>query len=106
MTVTVGIRELKQQATEILREVREERAEYIVTYRGEPVAMLLPVAPSVPVTRISTETKESESIQTVIQAKVDPAVLAELETLRQQIGRAWKTPLSAVEAVAEQRREL
>jgi len=38
----IGIRELKSQASEILRAVREERAEYVITHRGRPVAMLVP----------------------------------------------------------------
>ncbi len=42
----VGIRELKNQATEILRTVREQGVEYVVTYRGEPVAMLTPISTS------------------------------------------------------------
>ena len=40
---TVGIRELKSQASEIIRQVREDRVEYLVTLRGEPVATLSPV---------------------------------------------------------------
>lgn len=40
---TVGIRELKSQASEIVRQVREEQVEYVVTLRGEPVAILSPV---------------------------------------------------------------
>jgi len=39
----VGVRELKNQATEIIRDVRENRAKYVVTYHGQPVAVLLPV---------------------------------------------------------------
>lgn len=38
----IGIRELKAQASEIVRAVREERAEYIITHRGKPVAMIVP----------------------------------------------------------------
>ena len=38
----IGIRELKSQASEIVRAVREERAEYIITHRGKPVAMIVP----------------------------------------------------------------
>ena len=38
----VGIRELKAQASEIVRAVREERAEYVITHRGKPVAMIVP----------------------------------------------------------------
>lgn len=39
----IGVRELRQQATEVLRKVREEKAEYIITHQGRPVAVLLPV---------------------------------------------------------------
>ena len=39
----VGIRELKNDTSEILRAVREEKAEYLVTHRGKPVAVILPV---------------------------------------------------------------
>jgi prevent-host-death family protein len=42
----IGIRELKNQASEILRAVREEGAEYVITHRGKPVAVLLPVRES------------------------------------------------------------
>ena len=40
---TIGVRELKSQASEIVRLIREEQAEYVVTLRGEPVAVLLPI---------------------------------------------------------------
>lgn len=39
----IGIRQLKNETSEILRAVREERAEYVITYRGQPVAVLRPV---------------------------------------------------------------
>jgi prevent-host-death family protein len=39
----IGVRELREQTSEVLRKVNEERAEYIVTHEGRPVAMLLPV---------------------------------------------------------------
>jgi prevent-host-death family protein len=39
----VGIKELKNQATEILRGVREDGLEYVVTFHGRPVAVLLPI---------------------------------------------------------------
>ena len=39
----VGVRELKNRASEILRTVREEGAEYIITYQGRPTAVLLPI---------------------------------------------------------------
>src|SRR6476660_7727386 len=42
MANRIGIRELKNRASEIVHEVKENEAEYIVTFRGEPVAVLRP----------------------------------------------------------------
>ena len=39
----VGIRELKNRTSEIVRAVRERGARYIVTHQGRPVGLLLPV---------------------------------------------------------------
>ena len=39
----VGVRELKNRTSEILRAVREEGTEYVITYQGRPMAVLLPV---------------------------------------------------------------
>ena len=39
----IGVRELKNRATEIVRQVRENQAEYVITYYGRPVAVLLPI---------------------------------------------------------------
>jgi antitoxin (DNA-binding transcriptional repressor) of toxin-antitoxin stability system len=80
-----------------VREQRAEYAEYIVTYRGQPVALLLP---------LGEEPRENMQQQSLIRPKPTAALLAELEALRQKIGHAWKTKLSAAEAVAEQRRAL
>lgn len=40
----IGIRQLKNEASEILRAVREDKVEYIITLRGQPVAVLRPIA--------------------------------------------------------------
>lgn len=40
----IGVRELREHTAEILRRLREENAEYIITYKGRPVALLLPLA--------------------------------------------------------------
>ena len=40
---TIGVRELRQQTSELLRRVKEEQAEYVITYQGRPVAVLLPL---------------------------------------------------------------
>lgn len=38
----VGIRELKEKASQILREVRERGEAYTITYQGKPCGLLLP----------------------------------------------------------------
>jgi|GEM_PF-233946 len=42
-TTTIGIRELSDQTSRVVRAVREERAEYVITVRDEPVAVLRPL---------------------------------------------------------------
>jgi prevent-host-death family protein len=39
----VGIRELRDHASEILRKVREEKTQYVVTYQGQLTALLIPL---------------------------------------------------------------
>ena len=43
----IGIRQLKNDTSEILRSVREDKVEYVITYRGQPVAVLRPMEPAV-----------------------------------------------------------
>jgi prevent-host-death family protein len=78
----VGIRELKNRASEIVRAVREERAEYVITYRGQPVARLVPVV----------DDEDSEQ------------AWRELERLSQEISAQWRSDKSAVELLTEMRR--
>jgi prevent-host-death family protein len=40
---SVGVRELKTHAAGILRQVREARASYLLTHRGRPIGVILPV---------------------------------------------------------------
>jgi len=88
----VGVKDLKNQATEILRAVREEQAEYIVTYHGRPVAMLLPV---------DAAWLQARSVRS---SRPSPELLAELEALRAEIDMSWRSDKTAVELVAEGRR--
>ena len=91
----VGVRELKNQATEIVRNVRENGAEYVITYRGRPVAVLLPV---------DAKWLEEETRRAAEAATPGEDVWAELEAIRQEIGGHWKSDKTAVELVSEQRR--
>jgi prevent-host-death family protein len=89
MTTTIGVRELKNQASRIVRAVREEMAEYIITVQGEPVAVLRPFT--------------AEDEQQLRQAELEET-LAEMKQLAEQVAAAWTSPHSGVELIAEQRR--
>ncbi|MSQ13675.1 MAG: type II toxin-antitoxin system Phd/YefM family antitoxin [Dehalococcoidia bacterium] len=84
----VGIRELKDHASELLREVRESKETIMITYRGKAVAQLVPVT-------------DPEKLRGEARA-----AWAEMDKLAEEIGRKWPKGVSAVEAVREQRREL
>ena len=91
----VGVRELKNRATEIIRHVRESRAEYVVTYRGQPVAVLLP---------LDEGWLDEETARAAEAVTPSDDVRAELDALRQEIDRSWKSEKTAVELITEQRR--
>lgn len=84
----VGVRELKQRTSAILRQVREKKETITITYRGRAVARLVPVE--------DMESKKAEAL----------AVLAEADELARKIGALWPKGVTALEAVQEQRREL
>ena len=86
--ITVGIRELKQQTSKILRRVREEGEIIEITYHGEVIARLVPVNPPAP---------SSEEMS---------ATWADLDQLTAEISAKWPEGVSAVEAVREGRRDL
>ena len=86
--VTVGIRELKQQTSKILRRVREEGETVEITYHGQVIARLVPVNP--PASSIDERS----------------AIWADLDQLTAEISAKWPEGVSAVEAVRDVRREL
>ena len=47
-TEEIGIRELKSRVSEVVRAVKEERARYVVTQRGKPVAAIIPMDAMLP----------------------------------------------------------
>jgi len=83
--VTVGIRELKQQTSELIRLVRETGSEVRVTYRGKVVALLIPVTPQ----------KDTAG---------EKRAWTSLDTLAAEIGARWPKGVSAAQAVDEGRR--
>jgi prevent-host-death family protein len=67
----IGVRDLKNHATEIVRQVREERAEFVVTYYGRPVAVLLPIDQGwleEETARVTEATRPGEATEAELQA--------------------------------------
>jgi prevent-host-death family protein len=85
-TEEIGIRELKSRASEVVRAVKEERARYVVTQRGIPVAVIVPMD-AVPPEKIS-----------------DDEVWERLTKIGEEISKGWKGEKSAVEILSEMRR--
>jgi len=93
----VGIRELKNDASAIIRAVREERTEYIVTYHGQAVAMIVPIDEAL----VGQETERR-----LAEARAHADYWARLDELAAEIAAAWQSDKSAVELIDEQRRDL
>ena len=87
----IGVRELKARASEIIQNVRERRARYVITYRGRPVGLLMPL---------------DEVRATPMPPAGEPAMAAweELTRLGEEIGRGWRSPLTGAELLSEMRR--
>jgi prevent-host-death family protein len=91
----VGVRELKNQTTKILRDIRENQAKYIITYHGQPMALILPLE----------ERWLKAKTEAVIEAALSEQVVwNELAALRQEIDQGWQSEKTAVDLIAEQRR--
>ena len=84
--VMISISKLKTHRSEILRDVKEKRARYIVTHHGRPVAAIIPID------------------------EVQPAAVAEESawdervSLGQQIGQNWQAQQTSTELLSEMRR--
>ena len=81
----IGIRELKARASELVRAVKEERARYVITQRGKPAALIIPLDAAQP-------------------EKSGNQVLERLDQIGAEISRSWKGNRSAVQILAEIRR--
>ena len=84
----VGVRELKTQASDIIRRVRDANETIVVTYRGKAVARIEPLE--------DPETTRYRARE----------VLAEMDRIAEEVTRYWPSGVSTVDAVAEDRREL
>ena len=80
--LTVGVRELKQRTSDLLRQVRQSGKEIQITYRGEVIALIVPVK------RAQNDAGDA---------------WATLDTLAAEIGAHWPEELTSVDALAEAR---
>jgi prevent-host-death family protein len=86
----IGVRELREQATEVIRRVREEKAEYVITYQGRPVAMLVP---------IDEEAVEEAIVRASKQSITDP--WDRFFNLMESIRNEWPAGVSTQELLDE-----
>ena len=86
--LSVGIRELKARASDLVRLVRENGEDIRVTYHGRPVARLTTIVPAL---------NAPQNAQ---------AVWMDIDQLAAEIGAYWPEHVSAADAIADGRREL
>jgi prevent-host-death family protein len=84
----IGIRELKNELTDVIRRVGEEQVEYTVTVHGRPVAVLRPLNAADAVVDLDDEAQ---------------AELAELAELARLIGENWSSPKTGLQLLEEMR---
>ena len=89
----IGVRELRERTSEVIRRVREDRVEYVITYQGRPVAVILP---------LDTERAEAEMVQASKRAIVDD--WEQYERLAQAIREAWPVDVSTQDLLDDIRR--
>ena len=85
MTEEIGIRELKTRASEVVRAVKETRARYIITQRGKPAALIVPLDAE------PNPNKGDEVWERLLQ-------------IREQLGKEPQSDKSIVEILSEMRR--
>ena len=82
----VGVKEFKNRATQIVRDVRERTSSYVITVDGEPVATVRPYEPS-------DDDPSPEEIE---------QWLRKLDAVAAKIAKSWPPGLSAAEVAAKQ----
>jgi prevent-host-death family protein len=85
MTEEIGIRELKKRVSEVVRAVKEKRARYVITQRGKPAALIIPLDAEPPTDK-------------------GDEVWENLMKIRDELGKGWQSEKSAVEILSEMRR--
>jgi prevent-host-death family protein len=84
-TEEIGIRELKSRASEVVRAVKEKHTRYVITQRGKPAAIIVPLDAAPP-------------------EKSADEVWERLIKIGEELGKSWQSEKSAVEILSEMRR--
>lgn len=90
-TPDAGVRELEAHASEIIREVRESRARYVVACRGEAGGLLLPL-------------EEVSSTSPICTGEATTSTWETLTRLGEEIGQGWQSRLTSTELLSDVRR--
>jgi prevent-host-death family protein len=83
----IGLREPKIHASEVLHDVQDSRAQYVVTRRGVPQAIIIPYAAAEETDRTSREESWNALVNTL-----------------QEVSKAWPSPLTTDEITRDIRR--
>ncbi|MFN2140113.1 MAG: type II toxin-antitoxin system Phd/YefM family antitoxin [Candidatus Promineifilaceae bacterium] len=87
----IGIRQLKNETSAVIQAVREEGVEYIITFRGDPVAVIKPF--------------ENSADSPLAEGQITHEELrARLDKLAAELSARWKSEESAIDLISEQRR--
>jgi len=84
---TIGVRQLKNEATQIVRSVKDQHALYVITVNGQPVATLRPY---------------SDRDIAGAQRGQATAEITAIERLAESVGNAWLTVGTAAQEDAEE----
>lgn len=103
-TREVGIKELKAHASEIVRQVSEHRARYVVSKRGKPVAVIVPVGNAEVTRGPAGETCEVPRPLTAEEADQARAAWDEFFRLGKLVDASWKSEKTSTEIISEMRR--
>lgn len=84
MAKEIGIRELKTRASEVVRAVKETRARYVITQRGKPAALIIPLDAAPPQTEGEDAWERLEKLgQEIAKGKTsDKSILDILSEMR------------------------
>ena len=86
----VGLRELKAKASQIIREVKEQRARYVVTLHGRPVALIVPI-------------EEPQAMNFYQPVGQDETAWQELLQLGEKISTGWDPEHTSLDILQEMR---